>query len=44
MKSFIFSLITCFIGFMLGIMYTVQAAENTPILKIIATIKGLLAL
>lgn len=44
MKSLIFSAFTGFAGFILGIAYTIQAADVSPIVKIIAVMKGLIQL
>lgn len=44
MKGVILSLFTGFAGFVLGIAYTVQAADSSPLVKIVAVLKGLLEL
>ena len=40
-KGILFSAFTGFAGFIYGIAYTVQAAENSALVKVIAVIKGL---
>lgn len=42
MKGLIFSAFTAFAGFMLGIAYTVQAADNSMLVKVIAVLKGMI--
>lgn len=44
MKTLIFSGFTGFAGFVFGIMYTVQAADNSFLVRLIAIIKGLMSL